>query len=232
MELSINIIALDVILTDETKENRLPLASVSFKELFCAIYRPLKRIKNDGRNLSIHISCRHLMAENQMFYRYSSFEFPVLFSIEQNLKTFSGSKTLAEEVLFYEKYNPFVISVIFNQSGNWIRDLSVKCPTASIFVEDVFAIRLSGIISSYQSILINDVPRDVSMTSLSDSDINFNVEVENLRSTIFIEKFSVSEVNILVSAKANLKLYLGADSSSIKLAQYSIKGWVSFDLKF
>ena len=157
-----------------------------------------------------------------MFYRFSSFEFPVLFSTDKNLRRFAGSKTLEEEVSFYEKYNPFVISVIFNQSGNWIRDLSVKCPTASIFVEDVFAIRLSDIISSYQSIL-SDLPPDLNMTSLSDSDINFNVEVENLRSTIFIEKFCVSEVNVLVSAKANLKLYLGADSSSIKLAQYTIK---------
>ena len=120
--------------------------------------------------------------------------------------------------------DPVSVSLIFNRDGLWIRDLSCRCPSASLFIEDVFVIRLSQLLMEYQSFVVSKKVDTGLTIPVSDSELNFNIDVESLRSTIFIEKLDLAEVNILVSAKANIKVYLGADSSSIRLAKFELNG--------
>ena len=220
-ELSIGIKTICLILMNEIAPIRQPVISITAEGIFVAVFEP-RNVKNDGDNIAIHVSAEYFSIENQLYQQFEEFDFPVILSTERNRRTEQNVRTLEEEAQLLSTSDPVSISIIFNRNGNWIRDLSCRCPTAKLFIEDVFVIRLSQLLMEYQSSVVPSATGNSNIPT--QTDLDFNIEVESLRSTIFIEKLDLAEVNILVSAKANIKLYVGADSSSIRLAKFELNG--------
>ncbi len=190
--------------------------------------QPLRSLNNAlpcFKDLSIIVG--NIQVDNQMFHK-GLYDFPVLLKSQE---TTSGSRDVKIKLPAFNQPEYLVeqlrssslvvakISLDANTDQSVIKAVHIRVKPLNIFVEDVFAYKISQVMSSFSL----PTMASTSGSGLCESNVALQevlLSSKNLSRHLLLDSLNIEPLHVLVSVHAAIKMYVGLDQSPLNFGSF------------
>ena len=216
---------ISVTLTDDFRESatskdeyiRLTMDSISLSiRPWTCFNKPLVCLNgNLSQNLDVILTVYDVQCDNQM-YAQNRYDFPILLNAHQDDRRRIKVPVSYHSDSIFEQLKSNSLTVIHftfdvNSPENVLKNIHVVIKPLNIYLEDTFIYKIARVLQSFQNPPKSPPSREEIISGLSG----------NLVKYLQLDSCTIEPINVLVSVRASIKMYIGVDQSPLNFTPFT-----------